>query len=114
MMNDEQLTAWAAGMLDAGGYLINSVEQGPTRMYRTITLLVVTGDSKGAERLITAAGNGNVSGYSPQHFIWELQGIDAIRGFLEDMWPLLMPTTRSKFNMEIKRYRLYASGKLAS
>lgn len=113
-MNDHDSLIWAAGLLDGCGYLIISVEQGPTRMYHAITLLAVTGDAKGVERMIDASGNGGLDQYSPSHFIWSLQGIAAIKGFLADVWPYLLPATRSRFNMEIRRYRLYTKGQIAS
>lgn len=110
-MNNHDRLVWAAGLLDGCGDLIVTIEQGPTREYHAITLVAVTGDSKGVERMIDASGNGSAQGTPGR---WELRGIDAIRGFLEDVWPYILPETRSRFNAEIRRYRMYAQGNIAS
>lgn len=104
-MNSEQLMAWAAGLLDGCGTLYITIEQGPTREYHAITLQVAPSDAKGVERMIIASGNGGPSRTFPELNVWELRGIEAIRGFLAEVWPLLLPETRSRFNHEIKRYR---------
>lgn len=103
-MNTKELMAWSAGVIEGCGVLSVSIEQGPTRMYHAIDLLVPLDNSQQIKRLTIAANNGSVS-KMPKGF--HLGGYAAIRGFLEELWPYLSPAKKKEFNGELKRYKYY-------
>jgi hypothetical protein len=103
-MNRKELLIWSAGVIEGCGILAVSIQQGPTRMYHAIDLLVPLNDSRQIRRLTIAANNGSVS-KMPKGF--HLGGHAAVRGFLEDLWPYLSPAKKKEFNAELKRYKYY-------
>lgn len=106
-MYERDLLIWAAGVLDGCGMVACTVESGPNgHMYHALTLLVPLADAEQIRRLTIAAGNGSVS-REPVGF--ELGGKAAVKGFLEAVWQWLSPGTRKRFNIELRRFKMYTS-----
>lgn len=105
-MKHNELLAWAAGVIEGCGVLACSIEQGPTRMYHAIDLLVPLSDSAQIRRMTIAADNGSVH-REPTGFV--LGGYDAIRSFLREIWPYLSSAKKRELNGELKRYKLLKS-----
>ncbi len=103
-LSDEATLVWAAGAIEGAGQLIITVEQGPSRTYHAATLVVWLSEPGQLARLMIAGGNGSLLG-EPLH--WELTGMPAIRGFIEELWPYFTTEYRAKLNQELRRYKMY-------
>ena len=100
MVNEKNRLIWAAGMLDGCGVVVATIEQGPTRTYAALSLVIVSKRSDALARIIGAAANGEVL---ENAFL--LSGYAAVRGFIAEVWPWLTADTKREINAEIKKYK---------
>jgi hypothetical protein len=100
MVNETNRLIWAAGMIDASGRVIATVEQGPTRTYAALSLIVVSERPNACARMMSAAANGEVL-----EGAFLLSGFVAVRAFLAEVWPWLTADTKRAANAEIRKYR---------
>jgi hypothetical protein len=110
MVNEKNRLIWAAGMIDASGRVIASVEQGPTRTYAALSLVVVCNRFDAHARMMSAANNGERL-QDDKAFL--LSGYAAVRGFLAEVWPWLTNDTKREINAEIRKYKEMKAAALA-
>jgi hypothetical protein len=110
MVNEKNRLIWAAGMIDGCGVVVATIEQGPTRTYAALSLVVVCKRRDALSRMISAVSNGEIleddTGYL-------LSGYAAVRGFIAEVWPWLTADTKREINAEIKKYKAIKADLLA-
>jgi len=102
MVNEKNRLIWAAGMIDGCGVVVATIEQGPTRTYAALSLIVVSKRFDAHARMMSAAGNGERL-EDDKGFL--LSGYAAVRGFIAEVWPWLTADTKREINAEIKKYK---------
>lgn len=100
MVNEKNRLIWAAGMIDGCGMVVATIEQGPTRMYAALSLVIVSKRPAAVARMMSAVSNGEVL-----EGAYLLSGYAAVRGFIAEVWPWLAADTKREINAEIKKYK---------